>query len=80
MHLCQKATALPKLRALKMMRERQFLTQADLAARSGVSRVTINRIEQQLLEPRFSTIRKLARALKVEPSELVGVEIAEGDS
>ena len=69
---------LPKLRALKATRERQFLTQADLAKRSGVSRVTINRIEQQLLEPRFSTIRKLARALKVEPAELVGAETAEG--
>jgi predicted transcriptional regulator len=69
---------LPKLRALKATRERQFLTQADLAARSGVSRVTINRIEQQLLEPRFSTIRKLARALKVEPAALVGPETAEG--
>ena len=69
---------LPRLRALRTTRERQFLTQADLAKRSGVSRVTINRIEQQLLEPRFSTIRKLARALKVEPAELVGAETGEG--
>ena len=80
MDLYQKVTTLPKLRALKPTRERQFLTQADLAARSGVSRVTINRIEQQLLEPRFSTIRKLARALKVEPADLVGAERAEEDS
>jgi predicted transcriptional regulator len=70
---------LPKLRALRKTREGQFLTQADLARRSGVSRVTINRIEQQLLEPRFSTIRKLARALKVEPAALVGPETAEGN-
>jgi transcriptional regulator with XRE-family HTH domain len=54
------------------------LTQADLAKRSGVSRVTINRIEQQLLEPRFSTIRKLAWALKVELAELIGPETGEG--
>lgn len=71
---------MPKLRALKATRERQFLTQGDLAKRSGVSRVTINRIEHQLLEPRFSTIRKLARALKVEPAELVGAETTEGDA
>jgi predicted transcriptional regulator len=67
----------PKLRALREVRERQFLTQGDLAARSGVSRVSINRIEREILEPRFSTIRKLARALKVEPAELVGAQTAE---
>ena len=71
---------LPKLRALRATRERQFLTQAELAARSGVSRVTINRIEQQALEPRFSTIRKLARALRVQPVELVGAETREGSA
>ena len=68
----------PKLRALRAIRERQFLTQGDLAKRSGVSRVSINRIEREILEPRFSTIRKLARALKVEPTALVGPETAEG--
>lgn len=62
----------PRLRALKVIRENQFLTQADLAARSGISRQTINRIEQQAESPRFSTIRKLARVLKVEPKDLVG--------
>lgn len=62
---------LPKLKALQAIRESQFLTQAELAAKAGISRVTVNRIEQQEIEPRFSTVKKLARALKVEPRTLV---------
>jgi transcriptional regulator with XRE-family HTH domain len=55
---------------LKKLRERRFLTQADLAARSGVAEVTINRLEQGHRAARFSTIRKLAEALEVAPEEL----------
>jgi predicted transcriptional regulator len=68
----------PKLRALQTTLEGEFLTQADLTRGSGVWRVTINHIEQQLLEPRFNTIRKRARALNVEPADLVWAETAEG--
>ena len=53
------------------MRERAFLTQAELAEKSGVSEGTINRIEAGKHEPRISTIRKLAKALNVSPDELV---------
>jgi transcriptional regulator with XRE-family HTH domain len=56
---------------LKEWRERALLTQADLAERSGVAEVTINRIENGRHEPRFSTIRKLATALGVEPAALM---------
>jgi predicted transcriptional regulator len=65
---------LPKLRALKTVRESQFLTQQELAEKAGISRVTVNRLEQQEMDARFSTVKKLARALKVPPSELVGAE------
>ena len=65
-------STLPKLSALRTIRESQFLTQEELAELAGVTRVTVSRIEQQSLEPRFSTIKKLARALKVQPAELVG--------
>jgi transcriptional regulator with XRE-family HTH domain len=61
----------PKLFGLREAREAQFLTQGELAERSGVSRQTINRIEQGEIEPRFKTIRRLATALGVEPRELV---------
>jgi len=57
---------------LKGIRERAYLTQADLAEKSGVAETTINRLEQGHHAARFSTIRKLAEALKVLPDELTG--------
>ena len=57
---------------LKKLREQRLLTQKMLAERSGLSQVAIARIERNRAEPHFSTIHKLATALDVEPSELVG--------
>ena len=56
---------------LKELRTGRFLTQRELARQAGISQVTIVRLEQGKQEPTFSTIRKLAAALGVEPSELV---------
>jgi transcriptional regulator with XRE-family HTH domain len=61
-----------RLTRLKEWRERRFLTQAALAERSGVAETTINRIEKERHEARFSTIHKLASALKIDPAELGG--------
>jgi transcriptional regulator with XRE-family HTH domain len=55
---------------LKELRERNLLTQAELGVAAGVSRDQVSRIERDEVDPRFSTIRKLARALGVDPSEL----------
>jgi transcriptional regulator with XRE-family HTH domain len=55
---------------LKELRERNLLTQAELGVAAGVSRDQVSRIERDQVDPRFSTIRKLARALNVDPSEL----------
>jgi len=57
---------------LKELRERNLLTQAELGVAAGVSRDQVSRIERDEVDPRFSTIRKLARALNVDPSELTG--------
>jgi predicted transcriptional regulator len=57
---------------LREIRESKFLTQQDLAERAGVSRVVIVRLESGNVPARFSTVRKLAEALGVEPRELVG--------
>jgi HTH-type transcriptional regulator, competence development regulator len=56
---------------LKELRREQVLSLRDLEERSGVSYNTIWRIEdgRQGAQPR--TIRKLADALSVAPSELV---------
>ncbi len=55
---------------LKELREQSLLTQAELGEAAGVSRDQVSRIERDEVDPRFSTIRKLARALKVDPREL----------
>ena len=55
---------------LKELRERNLLTQAELGVAAGVSRDQVSRIERDEVDPRFRTIRKLARALNVDPSEL----------
>lgn len=56
---------------VKKTRERLLLTQGELAEKAGVGVTTLNRIENDRTEPHFRTIRKLAAALGVEPSELV---------
>ena len=55
---------------LKELREHNLLTQAELGVAAGVSRDQVSRIERDEVDPRFSTIRKLARALNVDPPEL----------
>ncbi len=56
---------------VKRVRERALLTQQELAKKSGIGQTTLNRIEKDHAEPHFRTIRKLAAALEVDPSELV---------
>ena len=57
---------------LKEIRTRRFLTQEELAERAGVSPATIVRVERNQAEPHISTMRKLAQALNVDPTELLG--------
>ena len=57
---------------LKSLRERQFLTREELAEKVDSHRDHIGRLERgEVANPRMSTIRKLAEALEVDPSELV---------
>ena len=57
---------------LKNLRIRRALTQQELADRAGVSSNAINRIELNKAEPHMSTLRKVAKALDVDPTELLG--------
>ena len=68
------AAPVPRLPKLKATREAKLLTQEMLAERSGVSRPSIARLERGDEEARFTTIWKLAKALGVEPGELIGSE------
>jgi transcriptional regulator with XRE-family HTH domain len=62
---------LPRLPRVKAIREAKFLSQSDLARDAGVSRTTVVRVESGE-DATFSTARKLAKALGVEPQELLG--------
>ena len=56
---------------LKRAREKRLMTQEELAKSTGISVTSISRIENGAHKPRFSTIKKLAAALGVEPEKLV---------
>lgn len=59
---------------VKRTRERALLTQQELADCAGVGLTTLNRIENDRAEPQFRTIRKLAKALGVDPKTLIPKE------
>jgi transcriptional regulator with XRE-family HTH domain len=59
---------------VKRARERALLTQQELADRAGIGLTTLNRIENDHAEPHFRTIRKLAKALGVDPATLIPEE------
>ena len=56
---------------LRELRRRRVLTLEELAERAGVGRNTIWRLEHGVMGAQPRTIRKLAKALNVEPEELV---------
>ena len=61
-----------QLRPDALKKWRAEMTQAELAERAGVSRATINRIEQGHAESvTFETVNRLARALRVDADVLV---------
>jgi transcriptional regulator with XRE-family HTH domain len=62
-------------RRLRAERTRRFLTQAQLAQKAGISQKQLSKIENDEVEPRFSTILSLADALGVDPEIFL-----EGDS
>ena len=59
---------------LKALRHRRVLTLRELEQRSGVAYNTIWHLENGKRGAQPRTLRKLARALDVEPEELVQTE------
>jgi transcriptional regulator with XRE-family HTH domain len=57
---------------VKRLRDERALTQGELAAKVGLTVAALSRIERNNAEPRPTTRRKLAEALGVDPSELIG--------
>lgn len=56
---------------LKRLRDKQGLTQEQLAKRSGLSLGYVARLEIGMHDPSLSTLAKLAKALKTTVAELV---------
>ncbi len=59
---------------LRELRRRRVLTLEELAQKAGVGRNTVWRLEHGVMGAQPRTIRKLAKALDVEPEELVKTE------
>ena len=55
---------------LKVLRERNFLSQRELGKKAAIHYITVARLETGLVKPHFGTIRKLAKALGVRPRDL----------
>ena len=59
---------------LKVQRAKKDLTQAELAERAGITRVSVNAIEGGRMVPSVLLALKLARALDVSVDELFRIE------
>ena len=62
---------------LRLERQRQALTQEELAHRAGITRLAVSQLERGLVQPRPPTLRKLAEALGIKPASLL---VNEGNS
>jgi len=62
---------------LRLERQRQALTQEELAHRAGITRLAVSQLERGLVQPRIPTLRKLAEALGIKPASLL---VNEGNS
>jgi transcriptional regulator with XRE-family HTH domain len=60
----------PALTQLRELRTRAALSQRDLAKKAGLAQTTIVRLEQGDPNVLPSTLRKLAKALRVRPTDL----------
>ena len=58
-------------KSVRKLRIERFMSQAELSQVAGVSPAHLGRIERNEHDPHLSTIRKIAEALGVDPSELV---------
>ena len=71
---------MPFAQNLRRLRLAQFLSQAELARRSGLHTLTISRLETGRVKPSTRTVRALAITLSVTPGELATPEeVAEAD-
>lgn len=56
---------------IERLRQERGLTQVQLAELSGISQPHVSALERGVWEPRLATIMALARALDVQPGDLL---------
>jgi transcriptional regulator with XRE-family HTH domain len=61
--------------AIKTFRKSRGLTQEELAAKAGLDRKTINRIEKGHYAPTMTNFFQISEALEVEPHELLSANV-----
>ncbi|HYW90438.1 MAG TPA: helix-turn-helix transcriptional regulator [Chloroflexota bacterium] len=61
---------MPVLNRLRIVREARALSQVELARRSRIAQSTLSRLENGRQEAQPSTLRQLARTLRVKPTDL----------
>jgi transcriptional regulator with XRE-family HTH domain len=64
---------------IKRLRKQRGLTQAELAEKIGINRVSLAKLEspdaaKHHLTPSLATLEKLARMLRVNPGTLLGAK------
>ena len=61
-------------KSVRKLRIEKFMSQAELSKAAGISPAHLGRIERNEHDPHLSTIRKIAKALGVDPSKLIDEE------
>src|SRR5271157_3313951 len=61
-------------RRIRTLREAKGLSQADIEKRSGLLRSYVSRVENGHTAPSLSTLEKIAKAIEVEPYQLLSGE------
>jgi DNA-binding XRE family transcriptional regulator len=61
---------------IRELRKNNFLTQEELAAKAGIARRTLSRVETGAECPSGPTIRKIAKAVRVRPQEIEFIKLS----
>ena len=73
--VCDRSVTMPPLQRMasriQKLRGAQGWSQVELAARAGISREYLARLETGRQDPRVSILAKIAKALKVKVGDLV---------
>jgi transcriptional regulator with XRE-family HTH domain len=61
---------------IRELRKSNYLTQEELAAKAGIARRTLSRVETGAECPSGPTIRKIAKAVRVRPQEIEFIKLS----